>query len=133
MKKTYILVLLAALLTSCKNDKKDDLVEVLDCSSVKTGTFKYANEAYAEWVIERTESTSVEYNPDTDMAIYSSVEWISDCEYELHIEDVDNSDNMAVISSVLRVVITDVTDYGYKCVSYTNNGPEEFEMIRTDG
>jgi len=33
----------------------------------------------------------------------------------------------------LRVVIIDVTDYGYRCISYTDNGPEEFEMIRMDG
>ena len=132
MKNTIVLVLLAVMTISCKNDKKEDLVQVLDCSSVKTGTFKYANEAYGEWIITRTDSTSIESSPDTDMKIYSTVKWMSDCEYELHIEDVDKNDNMNVVNETLRVVITDVTDYGYKCISYTNDGPEEFEMIRID-
>jgi len=132
MRKICIFIIVAGLLLSCKNDNKNELVKALDCSSVKTGTFKYANKTFADWVIERTDSASVEYNPETGMTIYSSVVWISDCEYELHIEDLDNSDKVAVISSVLRVVITDITEDGYKCTSYTNNGPEEFEMIRID-
>ncbi|BAO56270.1 hypothetical protein [Nonlabens marinus] len=130
MNKVILISLLAFITISCKQNKKDDLVEVLDCSSVKTGTFKYANEAYGEWIITRTDSTSIETSPSTEMKIYSTVNWISDCEYELHIEDVDKNDNMNVVNETLRVVITDVTDYGYKCISYTNDGPEEFEMIR---
>ncbi|WP_194852625.1 hypothetical protein [Nonlabens antarcticus] len=132
MKNILFVVLIAASLLSCKNDKNEDLVDELDCSSVKTGTFKYANKAYGEWIIERNDSTSIESSPSTEMKIYSKVVWITDCEYELHIQDVDKSDNMAVINSVLRVVITDVTDYGYKCITYNNSGPEEFEMIRID-
>jgi hypothetical protein len=130
MRKSLLIALLAALsLTSCKQDK-EDMIEALDCSSVKTGNFKYANEDYGQWIIERNDSTSIERSPDTDMTIYSTVKWLSDCEYELHIQDVDKSDNMAVVNSVLKVVITDVTEYGYKCTSYTNSGPEDFEMIR---
>lgn len=100
---------------------------------MKTGKFKYANPAYGEWIIDRNETTSIEISETDDLKIYSDVVWITDCEYELHITDTDNLDNMAVVSSVLRVVITDVMDYGYKCVSYTPDGPEEFEMIRIDG
>ncbi|PRP66513.1 hypothetical protein [Nonlabens agnitus] len=131
----FFMVLMLATM-SCKNDKDssaDDVVEVLDCSSVKTGKFKYANPAYGEWIIDRNETTSVEISKTDDLKIYSDVVWITDCEYELHITDTDNLDNMAVVSSVLRVVITDVMDYGYKCISYTPDGPEEFEMIRIDG
>ena len=140
MKKIATTTLLALMLSSaisCKTDKEsveeDELVEVLDCSSVKTGKFKYANPAYGEWIIDRNETTSIEISETDDLKIYSDVVWITDCEYELHITDTDNLDNMAVVSSVLRVVITDVMDYGYKCVSYTPDGPEEFEMIRIDG
>ncbi len=130
MKKALIIIAITTALYGCKDGKEEDQIAVLDCSTVKTGTFKYANEAYGEWVIERTDSTSVEYSPTTEMRIHSTVNWLSDCEYELHIQDVDKNDNMAVVNSVLRVVITDVTDYSYKCTSYTNSGPEEFEMIR---
>ncbi|SCY03460.1 hypothetical protein SAMN05192588_0827 [Nonlabens sp. Hel1_33_55] len=134
---TTLLALMLSLAMSCKTDKEsveeDELVEVLDCSSVKTGKFKYANPAYGEWIIDRNETTSIEISETDDLKIYSDVVWITDCEYELHITDTDNLDNMAVVSSVLRVVITDVMDYGYKCVSYTPDGPEEFEMIRIDG
>lgn len=132
MKNICIIFIFTIVLVSCKNDKKNDLVEILDCSSVKTGTFKYANEAYGEWIIERNDSSSIERSPKTGMTIYSSVEWLSDCEYQLNVEDLDNADNMAVIMTNLRVVITDVMDYGYKCISYTNNGPEYFEMIRIE-
>lgn len=139
MKRTIVTTLflfLSIFIIGCKeNTASDDvegLVEVLDCSSVKTGKFKYANPAYGEWIIDRNETTSIEISNTDDLKIYSDVVWITDCEYELHITDTDNLDNMKVVSSVLRVVITDVTDYGYKCISYTTDGPEEFEMIRID-
>jgi len=138
MNKTLATTLLFLILSiiSCKKEgesEDNELVEVLDCSSVKTGRFKYANPAYGEWIIDRNDSTSIEISETDDLKIYSDVKWITDCEYELHITDTDNLDNMKVVASVLRVVITDVTDYGYKCISYTNSGPEEFEMIRIDG
>lgn len=137
MKKTLLLAVIAILsiTTSCKTDKEstnDEIIDVLDCSSVKTGKFKYANPAFGEWIIDRNETTSIEISETDDLKIYSDVVWITDCEYELHITDTDNLDNMQVVSSVLRVVITDVTDYGYKCISYTVDGPEEFEMIKID-
>lgn len=121
-------------ITSCKQktDEDSEVIEVLDCSSVKTGKFKYANPAFGEWIIDRNETTSVEISKSDDLKIYSDVVWITDCEYELHITDTDNGDNMEVITSTLRVVITDVMDYGYKCTSYTASGPQDFEMIRID-
>ncbi len=122
------------LVWSCKNDEKvsleDQVIETPECDLVKTGKFKYANPAYGEWIIDRNDSTSIEISNQTDLKIYSSVNWITDCEYELTITDTENLDNMKVVSQVVRVVITQVTDYGYKCISYTVDGPEEFEMIR---
>ncbi len=138
MKKIAFKILVISFLTStvsCKNDSDNstndaELIAPLDCSSIKTGKFKYANPAYGEWIIDRNDSTSIEISNNTDLKIYSDVKWITDCEYELYITDTDNLDNMKVVSQVLRVVITDVTDYGYKCISYTVDGPEEYEMIR---
>lgn len=131
---TTLFILILVGITSCKQktDEDSEVIEVLDCSSVKTGKFKYANPAYGEWIIDRNETTSVEISKSDDLKIYSDVEWITDCEYELHITDTDNGDNMEVVTSTLRVVIIDVMDYGYKCTSYTANGPQDFEMIRID-
>lgn len=128
----FILILIG--ITSCKHKTEEDSegIEVLDCSSVKTGKFKYANPAYGEWIIDRNKTTSVEISKSDDLKIYSDVTWITDCEYELHITDTDNGDNMEVITSTLRVVITDVMDHGYTCTSYTANGSQDFEMIRID-
>ena len=138
MRKTFSILAVATLIFTigCKNDKQssdNEIVDVLDCSSVKTGKFKYADPSFGEWIIDRNETTSIEISETDDLKIYSDVVWITDCEYELHITETDNGDNMSVTNSTLRVVITDVTDYGYKCISYTNDGPVEFEMIRIDG
>jgi hypothetical protein len=129
---TLTFAVLCIVFWSCKDDKNTESVDALDCTAVHTGTFKYADEQYGEWIVQRTDSVSIETSPDDDLKIYSSVEWITDCEYELHVQDTDNSDNMTVMSSTIRVVITDVTDYGYKCIAYTIDGPEEIEMIRVD-
>ena len=59
MKRTIVTTLflfLSIFIIGCKKNAASDdvegLVDVLDCSSVKTGKFKYANPAYGEWIID---------------------------------------------------------------------------------
>ncbi|AZQ44392.1 hypothetical protein [Nonlabens ponticola] len=132
MKYTVLFTLLICF-TACKTDKTADLVEVIDCTDVKEGKFAYNDPIYGDWIIERKGDKNIETSPDTDLKIYSDIKWITDCEYELHVQDVGNSDNMAVVSSTIRILITEVTENGYKCIAYTNEGPQELEMIRVDG
>ncbi len=60
-----------------------------DCSSFKTGNFKYVLEDQPETII-RTDSTQVEINSIDKIEIYSTVEWVSDCEYILTYERIVN-------------------------------------------
>jgi len=60
-----------------------------DCAFFKTGNFKYVLNNQPEF-ITRTDSTQVEINPIDKIEIYSTVEWVSDCEYVLTYKKIVN-------------------------------------------
>lgn len=103
------------------------------CANFKTGTFKYSNSKYSEWIVKRTDSIQIETNSKTGVIIHSLVEWKSDCEYTLTCKSVSKSDLENIIGKVFRVIITETFDDRYKCVSKSNDiqlEDLELEMVR---
>lgn len=82
-----------------------------DCKDFKTGIFKYDTFNYPEKII-RTNSMQVEINPLTGRKIYTSVEWVSECEYILTYKKIINSefDESDLIGEKIYVKILDIID-----------------------
>ena len=82
--KTLILIAILILTFSCADEKK--------CLDFKTGEFVYVDKSMPERII-RNDSMQIEINPKTGVEIYTSIKWISDCEYVLTYKKILNHPN----------------------------------------
>lgn len=91
------------------------------CSNFKTGKFKYANPKYADWKIIRNDSIQIEINTKTELKIYNSIVWKTDCEFVLTCYKALNTANPAnFIGKIFQIEITETFNDGYYCVSKNN-------------
>ncbi len=81
MRQLFILFLLTLSLSSFAQDKS--------CVDFQTATFVYADKDRPV-TISRADNKQVEINRESGLEIHSSIEWISDCEYVLTIENIVN-------------------------------------------
>lgn len=77
------------------------------CSMLKNNTFVYKL-AGKDVVVKFEEDTHTEYHQSGKYYIKSNVEWISDCEYYLIIQEVNLPDFPFKIGSKLHIEITKV-------------------------
>lgn len=92
-----------------------------NCFKFKTGNFEYSDAKYTEWKVTRTDSTQIEVNTKTDIEIYSSIQWLNDCEYILTCTKVKNPTSDNIIGKVYHVKITDVFSNRYNCIAVAKN------------
>jgi hypothetical protein len=78
-----------------------------DCSVLKNNSFTYKL-SKDDVLVEFKENKHVEYHQDKKYYIKSNVEWVSDCEYYLVIQDVTLPDFPFKLGSKLHIVITKV-------------------------
>jgi hypothetical protein len=71
----FVIVLLAVSLVSGAQNT--------DCSKVKNGSFKQADEGQGEMIIIRKGKTQTEENSATGLKLSMDINWTSDCTYEL--------------------------------------------------
>jgi hypothetical protein len=55
----------------------------MDCTKLKSGTFKTADEGQGEMIITRKGKTQTEENQATGLKLSMDINWTSDCSYEL--------------------------------------------------
>ena len=66
-------------------------VKAQDCSILKNNSFTYTL-AKQEVLVEFNDDTYVEYHNDKKYFIKSAIEWLSDCEYNLTIQEISFPD-----------------------------------------
>ncbi|MBS1772300.1 MAG: hypothetical protein JST82_05530 [Bacteroidetes bacterium] len=100
------------------------------CTTVHNGKFKYRD--FPSSIIEIKGNKHVEYNKEKNYRIQSTLEWVSDCEYNLTIVKVDAKDMSFAVGDKMNVVITAVngTSVYYKA-NYKGNITESV-MIKID-
>lgn len=99
--KNLLLIFISVLSFSCSAQEKK-------CSDFRTGTFEYTDPSMAAYTILRTDSLQVEKNRETGIEIHTSVNWKSDCEYELTYLKILNVDQdiSHIIGQKINVKIT---------------------------
>lgn len=78
-----------------------------DCSVLKNNSFTYKL-SKDDVLVEFKENKHVEYHQDKKYYIKSNVEWVSDCEYYLVIQDVTLPDFPFKLGSKLHIKVTKV-------------------------
>lgn len=97
-----------------------------DCSKVKYGSFKQADEGNGELVITRKGKTQIEENTKIGLKISLDVVWTSDCTYELKNAKVLKGDFPQMPEGVvLYNEIIEVTNKYYRVRSWMNFAPDE--------
>lgn len=81
--------------------------EVQNCAILKNNSFVYKL-AKKDVLVQFGEENHVEYHQDKKYYIKSNIEWISDCEYNLIIQDVTLPDFPFRLGSKLHIKITKV-------------------------
>lgn len=123
----FLLIIISAFLYSCNDDKKTK-----DCENFKTGKFKYEDNQFEGWEVNRTENTQIERNDSLDITIESKVKWLSDCEFVLIYDNEKSSPAYAKMVDSLRVELTEIDGNSYKYRATGVNSDSEGTMILVD-
>lgn len=105
------------------------------CVDFETGEFIYADAAYKDWKITRTEMEQIETNKATGLVVHNTIKWVSPCEFALTCTKVSQPKYMKAVGKVFKVVITETSEQGYTCILLRNDiQPKnmEFEMMKID-
>ena len=80
----------------------------IKCSEFRTGEFRYSDPSMVAYTIKRTDSLQIEKNLETNVEVHSSVQWKSECEYELTYVKITNvnRDVSDIIGKKIKVEIT---------------------------
>lgn len=124
MKTLNKLILIALLVTSLSGFSQD-------CSILKNNHFKYQlNGKTVE--VEFNEDKHIELHQNGKYYIKSNVEWVSDCEYYLIIQDVTLPDFPFQLGSKLHLKIIKVRGDRVYYKSTMGNRTWEGKMIKVD-
>lgn len=102
------------------------------CSDFKTGNFKYSKEEYKKYKVERYNSIQIETDTTTGVKMEGSINWKSDCEYELIYTKVSEPKYAKAIGQKLKVEIIKITGNTVLCKSEGGGITLEIEMTKTD-
>lgn len=90
----------------------------LDCSSIKTGSFKTQDELSGLTIIERTDAYQIEENKEHGHKLKFEVTWLDECTYQLKpIEDLLNPENKKLPTMILTCQIIEINENGYTQIS----------------
>nr|WP_321232921.1 DNA topoisomerase IV [uncultured Psychroserpens sp.] len=121
----YLLFFLGLIIfTSCSNKPEN-------CVKFKTGTFKFTDKVFKDYVIIRNDSLQIETNNKEKTKVTCSVKWLSDCEFILTpIESINFPDSIKL--ERINVKITETKGNRYKCTSSTESISYESEIIKVN-
>lgn len=102
------------------------------CSDFKTGTFKYSKEEYKKYKVERYSSIQIETDTITGVKMEGSINWKSDCEYELTYTKVSEPKYAKALGQKLKVEIIKITGNTVLCKTEGGGLTLEIEMTKTD-
>lgn len=107
----------------------------ITCLYFKTGQFEYADRAYKDWKIVRTNSEQIETNTATGLVIHNDVTWLSNCELKLTCRKVSQTAYKHAIGKVFKIIIIETSNNGYTCIMMPNevySSDTKFKMIKVD-
>lgn len=99
------------------------------CSDFRTGTFIYSNPLYKNWKVVRSDNEQIEIDDVEKIKLQASVDWISDCEYNLTYTKFNDSDDSPIIGKKINVKIIKVGKNSVVCKSEGLSAILELEML----
>ena len=111
-------------LSSCNAQRKD-------CSNFKSGTFRFADAKYVDYIVERNDSIQYEKNNKSGRIIKGSVKWIDHCKYTLTYIS-DNQGDASIIGKTIIVRIVNITAKGYMYEAQIGKETSRNEMIKIE-
>ena len=125
MKTAITLIILLISFNSISQEKQ--------CSSFRIGEFRYVKEDMPERII-RNDTLQIEINPLDKVEIYSSIDWISECEYTLTYEKIVNypGDVSDLIGKKINVTIIETKHNWYKVYAKGIFYEGEIEFIKIE-
>lgn len=108
------------------------LAQEKKCSDFKIGNFKYSKEEYKRYKVVRHDSTQIETDTITGAKMEGSINWKSDCEYELIYTKVSEPKYDKAIGQKLKVEIIKITGNTILCKTEGRGITLEIEMTKTD-
>ena len=111
MKRIFLLIVLALLLSVRRHAFAQSGPSPADCSKFRTGTFTFTLESGQTIKMVRTATAQKEYYDDGSIDL--KVNWVSDCQYNLNILNIPDITKKELIGKVLKVTITRVEGNAY--------------------
>jgi hypothetical protein len=102
------------------------------CSDFKTGNFKYSKQEYKKYKVVRYNSIQIETDTITGVKMEGTINWKSDCEYELTYTKVSDPKYAKAIGQKLKVEIIKITGNTILCKSEGGGITLEIEMTKND-
>nr|WP_321223502.1 hypothetical protein [uncultured Psychroserpens sp.] len=112
-----ILSLLIVILASANS-----FAQNIDCSSFKTGHFKYLDKSYADLLTIRTDSSQIDtYSETSNFEATSRLKWLSNCRYEFEYYKVNDAKFQPLIGTKYTIQITAIKGDTIVCRKVVNN------------
>lgn len=102
------------------------------CSDFKTGVFHYSKPEYKKYKVVRTKTIQTETDTITGMAIEGSINWTSDCHYELIYTKVSEPKYESLIGQKIIVQIVKIVGNTVLCTSEGFGLKLELEMVKSN-
>ena len=119
----YLYLLCSIIIFSCSSKPKD-------CQRFKTGTFKYENSSFSNWIVTRNDSIQIEIDKLNNIKIIGKIKWLSDCRYILTYTDINDLKQKDAIGTTVDVEILSSNNNNYKCIAINNENTLNLNMIK---
>lgn len=101
-----------------------------DCSNFRIGTFRYCHPDFKNWKVVRTKTKQTETDTQNKIVIESTIEWISECEYELTYTSINEPESNSMIGEKIKVTIIKSFKNKIYCHTSSVHGEIDLEMIK---
>lgn len=97
-----------------------------ECTQFKTGNFYYPQLPREYGETKRTELKQISYITKPDMTLTWKINWITECKYEMILEEIKNNDGIYNIGDKIVAEIISVEDkcYVFEGALYSNKYPD---------
>jgi len=102
------------------------------CTDFKIGKFVYSKPEYKRFKVTRTETTQIEIDSVTGIVLEGSIEWKSECAYELTYTKISNQNMSSMIGQKLKSEIIKISGNNIICKTEGVGMELELEMTKVD-
>ena len=102
------------------------------CTDFKIGKFIYSKPEYKRFKVTRTETTQIEIDSVTGIVLEGSIEWKSECVYELTYTKISNQNMSSMLGQKLKSEIIKISGNNIICKTEGVGMVLELEMTKVD-